>query len=129
GEGLLIAAVLIFVARPVAVALLLPWFRYNFRELVFVSWVGLKGAVPIVLATYPLLLGIDGAEFFFNIIFFAVLVSAVLQGWTMPPFARWLGLQGEPTPTPPLSLEITSLRHVDGDIVEYTVTADSLAVN
>lgn len=126
-EGLIIAAVLIFVARPLAVGLLLPWFGYNAREITFISWVGLKGAVPIVLATYPLMRGVEGAPLLFHAVFFAVLVSAVLQGWTMPPLARWLGLQTEARPQPPVSLEITSLRDVDGDIVEYTVFADSLA--
>jgi potassium/hydrogen antiporter len=126
-DGLVVAAVLIFVARPLAVGILLPWFGYTLREIIFVSWVGLKGAVPIVLATYPLMFGLDGAGLLFHVVFFTVLVSAVLQGWTMPPLARWLRLQTEPRPQPPISLEITSLRDVDGDIVEYTVAADSLA--
>lgn len=126
-EGLIVAVVLIFIARPVAVGLLLPWFGYNVRELVFISWVGLKGAVPIVLATYPFILGLEGAALLFHVVFFAVLVSAVLQGWSMPLLARRLGLQIATPPQAPISLEITSLRDVEGDIVEYTVAADSLA--
>jgi potassium/hydrogen antiporter len=126
-DGLIVAVVLIFIARPFAVGVVLPWFGYTAREMLFVSWVGLKGAVPIVLATYPLMLGLEGAGLLFHVVFFAVLVSAVLQGWTMPPLARWLGLQTEPPPQAPISLEITSLRDVDGDIVEYTVARDSLA--
>lgn len=126
-EGLIVAGVLIFIARPIAVGLLLPWFGYNFRELVFVSWVGLKGAVPIVLATYPLMLGLEDAGLLFHVVFFAVLVSAVLQGWTMPPIARWLRLHTTPPPRAPVALEITSLRDVDGDIVEYTVAPGTLA--
>jgi potassium/hydrogen antiporter len=90
-DGLIVAVVLIFLARPVAVGLLLPWFGYNVREVAFVSWVGLKGAVPIVLATYPLMLGLPGADLLFHVVFFAVLVSAVLQGWTLPTVAGWLG--------------------------------------
>jgi potassium/hydrogen antiporter len=128
-DGLVVAVILIFVARPVAVGILLPWFGYTVREIVFVSWVGLKGAVPIVLATYPLMLGLDGAALLFHVVFFAVLISAVLQGWTMPPLARWLGLQTEPPARPPISLEITSLRDVEGDIVEYTVAPDALAAD
>ena len=112
-EGLLIAGVLIFIARPVAVGLMLPWFGFNVREVALVSWVGLKGAVPIVLATFPLLLGLEGSDALFDIIFFVVLVSAVLQGWSLPPVARILGLQTEPKPEPPISLEITSLRDVE----------------
>jgi potassium/hydrogen antiporter len=127
-EGLIVALILIFVARPAAVGVILPWFGFNVREVAFISWVGLKGAVPIVLATYPLIFGFEGAFVLFNVVFFAVLVSAVLQGWTMPPLARWLGLRVEAAPEPPVSLEITSLRDVQGDIVEYTVTADARAV-
>jgi cell volume regulation protein A len=126
-EGLIVAAILIFVARPVAVGLLMPWFNYNARELAFISWVGLRGAVPIVLATYPLLFGVEGASLLFNIVFFAVLVSAVLQGWSMPLLARLLRLQVQEPPPAPVSLEITSLRDIEGDIVEYTVFEDSLA--
>lgn len=126
-QGLLVTAILIFVARPVAVALLLAPFRFTAREIAFISWVGLKGAVPIVLATYPLLYGVADGELLFDITFFVVLVSAVLQGWTLPPLARRLGLQVPAAPAPPVTLEITSLRDVDGDIVEYTVTPHARA--
>jgi cell volume regulation protein A len=125
GPGLLIAAVLIFVARPIAVIPLLLPFGFSFREMVFVSWTGLKGAVPIILATYPLLFGLSDGLLFFNVIFFVVLVSAVTQGWSLPVVARWLGLQQPPEPSPSMSLEITSLRHVDAEIVGYNVTNDS----
>jgi potassium/hydrogen antiporter len=128
-DGLIVAVVLIFIARPVAVGLLLPWFGYTVREVAFVSWVGLKGAVPIVLATYPLMLGLPGAALLFHVVFFAVLVSAVLQGWTLPMVAGWLGLQTDPEPQAPISLEITSLRDVEGDIVEYTVLLETHAAN
>lgn len=129
GDGLIVAFILIFVARPLAVGMILPWFGFRAREVVFVSWVGLKGAVPIVLATYPLLFGLEGASVLFNVVFFTVLVSAVLQGWTLPPVARWLRLQVEAPPPAPISLEITSLRDVEGDIVEYTVTPESRAAD
>ncbi len=124
-HGLLITAVLIFVARPVAVGLLLAPFRYSMRELLMVSWVGLKGSVPIILATYPLMAGLPGGRLLFDVTFFVVLVSATFQGWSLAPVARWLGLQLPPRPEPPAILEISSLRHIEGDIVEYTVTADS----
>lgn len=121
GEGLLIALVLILVARPVAVALSTLPFRFRRREFVFVSWVGLKGAVPITLATFPLLAGVEGSERLFDAVFFVVLVSALTQGWSLPAVARWLGLAEPADPDPPLSVEINALRHVDGEIVEYTV--------
>lgn len=124
-QGLLIALVLILVARPVAVVLALLPFRYDVRELAFLSWVGLKGAVPITLATFPLLLGLPVGPLLFNVVFFVVLVSALTQGVTLPFFARRLGLQLPAEPTPAVTLEITSLQHVDGDIVEYTVSPES----
>jgi cell volume regulation protein A len=120
-DGLLIALVLILVARPVAVMVSALPFRFKPKELVFLSWVGLKGAVPITLATFPLMAGVEGGGLIFDVVFFVVLVSAMTQGWSLPTVARALGL-GEPSdPTPPLSLEINALRHVDSDIVEYTV--------
>ncbi|MDQ3520798.1 MAG: potassium/proton antiporter [Gemmatimonadota bacterium] len=128
GEGLLIALVLMFVARPIAVVLTLLPFRFNVRELALLSWVGLKGAVPITLATFPLLLGLPGASLLFDVVFFVVLVSALLQGWTLPVLARRLNLELPAEPSAPVTLEITSLQNVDGDIVEYTVEANSRAV-
>lgn len=126
--GLLIAGVLILVARPLAVVALLPFFRYSARETTLVSWVGLRGAVPIILATFPLLAGLPEGQLFFNVVFFVVLVSAVTQGWTLPWFAARLGLQRPAEPESPVTLEITSLRHVDSDIVDYLVEAGSKAV-
>jgi cell volume regulation protein A len=125
--GLLIAGVLVFVARPLAVAACLLPFRYSPREVAFVAWGGLKGAVPIILATYPLLRGLEGAQGLFDIVFFAVLVSAVTQGWTLPFAARVLGLHERSVPESGVTLEITSLQDVDGDIVEYSLTEDSPA--
>ena len=129
GGGLLISAVLILIARPVTVALTLLPFRFGFspRELVFISWVGLKGAVPITLATFPLMMGVEGAPLIFNVVFFVVLVSALVQGWTIPWLARSLGLQQPVEPPPPVTLEISALRHVDGEIMDYTVAEGSRA--
>lgn len=126
-EGTLAAGALIFVARPAAVFLTLAPFGFSSRELAFLSWAGLKGAVPIVLAIYPLLAGIPGALAVFDIVFFVVLLSALLQGWTLPWAASLLGVREPRAPAPPVSLEITSLRDVDGDIVDYRVEPDSLA--
>ncbi|HEX9939480.1 MAG TPA: potassium/proton antiporter [Longimicrobium sp.] len=122
GPKLLITAVLVLLARPLAVALALAPLRFNWREIVFVSWAGLKGAVPIVLGTFPLLLGLRGSEPLFDVVFFVVLVSALLQGWTLAPLARLLKLEEPHAPAPAVTLEITSLQHVHGDIVQYTLT-------
>lgn len=127
-QGLLIGAVLIMVARPIAVVASLLPFRFNWRELAFISWVGLKGAVPITLATFPLLAKAPQAQGIFNITFFVVVLSALVQGWTLPAAARFLKLELPHQPTPPLTLEISSLRHIDSDIVDYTVSDKSRAV-
>lgn len=124
-EGLLISAVLIFIARPIAVVPILIPFGFTLRELVFLSWVGLKGAVPIILATFPLLFGLPEGMLIFNAVFFVVLVSAVLQGWTLPLFARKLGLEQPGRVETSVGLEITALKEVGADIVEYVVEENS----
>jgi len=126
-QGLLIGAVLILVARPLAVAPLLLPFRFSPREVLFISWVGLKGAVPITLATFPLLFGTPAASETFDVVFFVVVLSALVQGWSLPAVARRLGLERAPEITPPVTLEISSLQHVDGDIVDYLIGAASRA--
>jgi cell volume regulation protein A len=123
GQGLLIALVLILVARPIAVLLAASGFGFRLRELAFLSWVGLKGAVPITLATFPLMAGVPNSPVIFNAVFFVVLISAISQGWSLPLVARWLRLGRPAAPTPPLSVEINALRHLDGEIVDYTVPA------
>ncbi len=125
-EGLLIALVLILVARPIAVWASVWPFRFRRRELTFLSWVGLKGAVPITLATFPLLAGVPKSGQIFNAVFFVVLLSALSQGWSLPLVARWLHIGRPADPTPALSVEINALRQVDGEIVDYTVQASSL---
>jgi cell volume regulation protein A len=120
-EGLLIAVVLILIARPFAVWLSAWPFHFRRRELTFLSWVGLKGAVPITLATFPLMAGVPQSALIFNAVFFVVLVSAITQGWSLPLVARWLNIGRPADPTPALSVEINALRQVDGEIIDYTV--------
>ncbi len=95
GSGLLIALVLIFVARPVSILISLLGIRINAREKLFVAWGGLRGAVPIVLATFPLLAGVRDASLYFNLVFFIVLASVLLQGTTISFVARRLGITQE----------------------------------
>ncbi len=106
--GLILALVLIFVSRPLAVLATLWPFGFKRRELVFISWVGLRGAVPIVLALFPIIAGLPEAQQIFHIAFFIVLVSLVVQGTTMAPLARWLKLEvpasGEPYRRLPLDV-------------------------
>jgi potassium/hydrogen antiporter len=127
-DGMLVAFVLMFVARPVAVFVTLAPLRFSLRELAFLSWVGLKGAIPIILAIYPLVLGLPEGALLFNIVFFVVLLSALTQGWTIPPVAKWTGVwEAQGQLDPPITLEINSIRHLDGDIVEYRVEPDAPA--
>ena len=90
GIGMLISGFLIFIARPVSVMLSLAFFRMKFRKRLYISWVGLRGAVPIVFATYPLLAGIEKADMIFNIVFFISLTSVIIQGTTLPIMAKWM---------------------------------------
>lgn len=96
--GLLVAAFLMFVARPVSVMLVMTLSSMSLRQKGLVSWVGLRGAVPIVLGTFPLLAGIEKSAMIFNLVFFIVLTSALLQGSTIPLVARWLGLEDTEPP-------------------------------
>ncbi|EKK04618.1 sodium/hydrogen exchanger [Rhodopirellula baltica SH28] len=125
--ALLIASVLIFVARPIAVFLCGMPFRFTVRELSFLSWVGLKGAVPITLATFPMMAGLPAASVIFDTVFFVVVVSALVQGWTLPAVARFLRLEVPKNQKTPVTLEISSLQNVDGDIVDYYIDQDSRA--
>lgn len=100
GTGLALAFLLGFVARPLAVFLCLAPFRYPWRETAFVGWTGLRGAVPIILAIFPVLAGVEGAKPLFDIVFFVVVVSALVPGGTVGWAARRLGLT-EDRPPPP----------------------------
>ncbi len=126
-EGLVIALVLVLLARPLAVAPMLALFGFNLRETALVSWVGLRGSVPIILAIFPLLFGLPNAPLIFNVVFFVVLLSATVQGSTLPLVARKLGLTEKPPATPAATLEISSLHDVDAEIVEYTLGNDARA--
>jgi cell volume regulation protein A len=126
-EGLIISCVLMFIARPFIVVPVLKLFNFNAREITLVSWVGLRGSVPIILAIFPLMYGLPNAALIFNVVFFVVLISATLQGSTLPLSARKLGLS-EPAPAAPAAtLEITALNDINADIVEYTLGEHSRA--
>lgn len=124
-KALLVAAALMLVARPLAVLVCLLPFRFPWREQVYVGWMGLRGAVPIVLALFPLLAGMEHAVTIFNIAFFVVLISLLVQGWTVAPAARWLGLEVPPTPGAMQRVELDIPGQADFELVGYHLGADS----
>ncbi|MEB3190365.1 MAG: potassium/proton antiporter [Snowella sp.] len=94
-----IALFLIFIARPVSVFTALSFSQFAWREKIFIAWVGLRGAIPMILATIPLTLNIPQAKEIFNVVVFIVLISILLQGLTLIPMAKWLNLGDSPGPT------------------------------
>jgi cell volume regulation protein A len=119
--GLALGLFLAFVARPVVVAACLAPFRVPRREVVFVSWVGLRGAVPIMLATFPVFAGVEGALRVFDIVFFVVVVSATVQGTTVRWLARTLELETGAPPPPRALLEIMSTQRLSGEVMSFYV--------
>ncbi len=127
-EGLIIALVLTFIARPLAVIPVLKLFGFPKPEIALISWVGLRGSVPIILAIFPFIYGLPGANLIFDVVFFVVLISATLQGSTLPYVARKLNLMQQPPLIPAATLDITAVDQIDADLVEYTLGDDCSAV-
>ena len=128
GDGLLLAAVLMLFARPLAAYLSTVPAGFNLRESALVGWAGLRGAIPIVLATFPVIEGIEHAASFFNIVFFIVLASTLIQGATFDPLARALGVTtSEPALSPPIH-EVGTIRRLGAEVLEYPVSAGDAIV-
>jgi cell volume regulation protein A len=120
-EGTVLAFVLVFVSRPLAVIVATARAPLSMSERTVLGWAGLRGAVPVVLALFPILAGIDGAQDFFNIAFFAVLVSTLLQGSTFTVIARTLGaLTSVPALRKPL-VEVGTIRELGSDVIEVPI--------
>lgn len=129
GIGLLISSFLIIVARPTGVILSLMFFKMKLRRRFYISWVGLRGAVPIVFATYPLLAGIDKANMIFNIVFFISVTSVLIQGTTLSIVAKWLKVA---LPEQAKKLSPTDLLLAENPkaaMKEILITPDCTAVN
>jgi potassium/hydrogen antiporter len=125
--GLLVAASLIFLARPISIFLCLLPTSFTFKEKAFLSWVGLRGAVPIILATYPLLARLPQADSIFNIVFFVVLTSAMLQGASIPFVAKWLGVDVPVVKKPIYPIEFTPVSGFKSELKELAIPAGSPA--
>ncbi|MEN6384903.1 MAG: potassium/proton antiporter [Phycisphaerales bacterium] len=116
-DGLLLFLALTFIGRPAAVLLGTLGMRIKWRDKLFMMWAGLRGAVPIVLSTYPANAGMAIGQDVFNLVFFAVLLSIALQGSTLGLLAKWLGLATSKRPQPLYNLELITMAKSDMDLI------------
>ena len=125
-SALLIGLFMIFVARPLTVGLcLIPFRQMTFKAKCFVSWVGLRGAVPIIFATYPVVSQIPGSQDIFNIVFFITLLSLIFQGMTIAPVAKWLNLD-LPQEKEGNDFGVEIPEEIDSQLTDVTLTAEML---
>lgn len=127
--GLIISFIMIFISRPLTVLLcLLPFRKMGVKDKTYISWVGLRGAVPIIFAIIPLAEGVPHARFIFNIVFFCTLVSLLVQGTSLPIMAKWLGLAETPQPDQASQLPNMQLTdNVKSLAAEVQITRDSMS--
>ena len=124
--GIAVGIFMIFVARPVATFVCMAPFRsFTFSARSYISWVGLRGAVPIIFALYPITSGIENAEYIFNVVFFVTIVSLVVQGTTVSAMANWLNLSFE---EPESTFKLSLPDHIRSEFSEVEVNEDMLAV-
>jgi potassium/hydrogen antiporter len=128
GEGLAISAALIFVARPLAAFVSSALSDFNARERLMLGWAGLRGAIPIWLATFPVIEGIGSGETIFNSIFFVVVTSTLIQGATFEPLARRLGLTSDEPALPRPLIETGMIRRLGGESFVWRVSDGAAAV-
>jgi cell volume regulation protein A len=127
-EGTVLALVLVFVARPLAVMLCTAPFRFSLPEQAVLGWAGLRGAVPVVLATFPVIDGVPRSHEFFNIVFFVVLLSTILQGSTFEPLAKRLGVTTADPALPRPLAEAGTIRRLGAEVLEFPVVAGDAIV-
>ncbi|MBC7875410.1 MAG: potassium/proton antiporter, partial [Ferruginibacter sp.] len=128
GIGLLISTVLIFLARPLAVFISLSFFKMKTREKLFISWVGLRGAVPIVFATYPLIAGVAKSDMIFNLVFFISVTSVLIQGTTLPLVAKWLKVVVPKNVKRKTILDLELSDTIKSELTEILLPGDSKAI-
>src|SRR5829696_1015436 len=126
GASVIVAFVLMLVARPLAVLVCLAPFRFNWREKVFIAWTGLRGAVAIFLASIPMLVGLSKAYLYFDVAFVVVVISLLLQGWTLLPAARWLHVALPRVDRAPRRVELDLPGQLEQQLVGYPVRSKSL---
>jgi potassium/hydrogen antiporter len=126
-ESLALSAVLIFVARPLAAVLSTALADFELRERLMLGWAGLRGAVPIWLATLPVIAGVEGSQDIFNAVFFVVVTSTLIQGATFEPIARRLGLTTDEPALPQPVVETGTVRRLGGDVFIYVVRPEDAA--
>lgn len=126
-QGLALSAVLIFVARPFAAVLATAAAKFNMRERLMLGWAGLRGAIPIWLATFPVIAGVGSSEVIFNAVFFVVVTSTLIQGATFDPLARRLGLMADEPAVPPSVVETATMRRLGGDAFIHVVRESDAA--
>lgn len=119
--GTIVGLAVTLVVRPVVVALCLVPLRFPRNDVLYIGWVGLRGAVPIILATYPVLAGAPGGARLFNIVFFIVVLNAVLPGTTVPWMTRRLALESQEPPPSDAVLTVESFDRLDGELLSYYV--------
>jgi potassium/hydrogen antiporter len=128
-KGILIAGFLILIARPLAVMISLAFARdMNVRKKLFIAWVGLRGAVPIVFATYPLIAGIDNDHTLFNLVFFISASSVLIQGTTLPFMARWLRVSVPDKLKRKFPLDVEMKDNIHGELLEFDLLPGSKVI-
>jgi potassium/hydrogen antiporter len=127
-EGLVLAIVLTLIARPIATLASIGLAGYSPREMALVSWSGLRGALPVVFATFPVIEGVRHAEELFNLVFFVVITSALVQGATINPLARLLKLTSRTEAVPPPVMEVGTIRRLGAEVLEFPVREDHALV-
>lgn len=127
GKGLLLSALLILLARPLAAMLLALPGRFALRERAILSWAGLRGAIPIWLATFPVVAGVAEANVIFNVVFFVVVTSTLVQGATIEPLARWLGVTSTEPALPQPVADVGVVRELGGELISWRVSEDDAA--
>jgi len=123
--GLLLTFLLMFIARPVSVLLCLLPFNISLRQKTLISWVGLRGSVPIILATFPFTAGLPQAEIYFNIVFFVVIASVFIQGTSIPFISRILKLDAPLLERKSYPIEFQKVKGIDADLTEVIVPHNS----